>query len=139
MSKIQVGQKLAVEKVIVSEAMLDVIPIIDFPVLHSGWEMDDRGWICRVSGTDDLCVVLTNHGKPYIADTETMTDYIRRYTIALQFMTEGIRRSIGLDDFVSGITAEIDAWSSKRSVFITELVTARIEGKDDPEPHDSRD
>jgi hypothetical protein len=56
--------------------------VLTFPVLHAGWEMDERGWIVRMPGGEQRAV-LTDHGSPIWADEAQLTQLLDRYDRAM--------------------------------------------------------
>ena len=73
----------------------DAEVLLTFPVLHAGWEMDERGWIVELPGGEQRCV-LTSHGSPSWADEAQLTELIERYELAMAGAAkalEAIRRA----------------------------------------------
>lgn len=57
--------------------------IYEFPVLWSGWELDDKGWVA-LDDSGKAVIILTNHGTEYIASTEEVQENIKRYSLAIE-------------------------------------------------------
>lgn len=64
--------------------------VFEFPVLHTGWELDDKGYVVRDEG-GDLCLVLTNHGRPYPAEVGELEKKIAEYTEAITKTREALK------------------------------------------------
>jgi hypothetical protein len=43
-------------------------------MLYAGWECDSDGWLVRTDG--QLKLILTDHGRPYVADGRELRDQI---------------------------------------------------------------
>lgn len=55
-----------------------LIIIKTFKVLWEGWELDNLGYLIKDS-SGKYSVVLTNHGRPFIADRKFVESKIREY------------------------------------------------------------
>jgi hypothetical protein len=63
--------------------------IKDFPILWSGWEMDNTGWI--VSADKTKLLVITNHGQFQIeADASFLVDQQKLYLDTLKDTEEAL-------------------------------------------------
>lgn len=62
----------------------------EFPVMHIGWEMDNRGFVVNDSDLDIVRIVLTNHNKPYFADKKELKEMIERYDMVIKGTVEAI-------------------------------------------------
>jgi hypothetical protein len=51
----------------------------EFPVMYSGWECDEKGWVINVQRTNQVKVVLTNHGSFYLSTEEELKSMIKGY------------------------------------------------------------
>lgn len=69
--------------------------LFEFPVLWSGWEMDNKGWIAEKNGK--RVVVLTSHGSEYIATEAELAKRIKEYRTALGATKEAVRMLHGHD------------------------------------------
>ena len=57
--------------------------IYEFPVLWSGWELDDKGWVV-LDDSGNRVIVLTNHGAEYVASISELQEKIKRYKAAIE-------------------------------------------------------
>lgn len=63
--------------------------LLEFPILHSGWEMDNIGWIIQANGKRS--VLTTRHGSPYLMSLHEAEEKIAEYNKAI----DGMRAAIG--------------------------------------------
>ena len=56
--------------------------ICKLPILHHNWEHDGFGYVVEKDGKREL--ILTNHGKPYVASVEELHLKISDYRSAIQ-------------------------------------------------------
>jgi hypothetical protein len=64
--------------------------LIEFTVLHKGWELDNAAWIIKYQGETEL--VVTNHGGLYFEDPQFLMDKIGEY----QSVISNTQRALGL-------------------------------------------
>ncbi len=64
--------------------------IYDFPVLHAGWEMDNKGWVA-LDESGQKVIILTNHGDEYIASVDELLKHIERYKAAIEATEKAIK------------------------------------------------
>lgn len=64
--------------------------IYEFPILWSGWELDDKGWIAS-DDNGKLVLILTNHGSEYIASIEELQKHLQRYKEASEATEKAIK------------------------------------------------
>ena len=69
--------------------------LFEFPVLWSGWEMDNKGWIAEKNGK--RVIVLTSHGREYIASEAELAKRLQDYRDALAATKQAIRMLHGHD------------------------------------------
>jgi hypothetical protein len=63
--------------------------LLEFPVMYSGWECDEKGWVKeRADGI--RVIVLTDHGVPYEADPKVLRDRMDAYRDALAKSREAL-------------------------------------------------
>lgn len=55
----------------------------EFPVMYSGWECDSLGWVIKIQRTNEVKVVMTNHGSFYLETEEGLNDKMKEYEAAL--------------------------------------------------------
>jgi len=61
-----------------------------FPVMWSGWEMDDQAWVMVFEdGTKSF--VTTDHGMPTVIDAEYFNDRIDSYKRTIEATKEAIK------------------------------------------------
>lgn len=70
---LEIGQAVEVQGALVT-------PIFRFPVMYEGWEADNDAYLCRCQ--DDLVIVRTNCGTPYIAKAADVMEDALRYAEA---------------------------------------------------------
>jgi rhamnose utilization protein RhaD (predicted bifunctional aldolase and dehydrogenase) len=51
--------------------------VFEFPILHSGWDLDSIGYVVDNNGSKIL--ILTNHGVDYMADPYELETKIAEY------------------------------------------------------------
>lgn len=59
----------------------EVEVLMVFPVMHSGWECDEKGFVVNDNGTKKI--VLTNHGSAYFASEMELSLKIEEYKHAI--------------------------------------------------------
>ena len=65
--------------------------LYEFPVLHSGWEMDNVGQV--VDFTDGSSgLILTNHGRPYIGTIAGLEAKVKEYEKAIEETDKAMTR-----------------------------------------------
>lgn len=64
--------------------------LYEFPVLWSGWELDDKGWVAE-DNNGKLVIILTNHGAEYIASIEKLEKHLQRYKEASNATEKAIK------------------------------------------------
>lgn len=64
--------------------------IYEFPILWSGWELDDKGWVAE-DNNGKLVIILTNHGSEYIASIEELKKHLQRYKEATEATEKAIK------------------------------------------------
>lgn len=57
--------------------------IYEFPVMWSGWELDNKGWVA-LDDNGKRVIVLTNHGVEYIASNDELHEKIKSYTATIE-------------------------------------------------------
>lgn len=57
--------------------------IYEFPVLWSGWELDDKGWVA-LDDSGKPVIILTNHGTEYVAATDELQEHMKRYRAVIE-------------------------------------------------------
>lgn len=70
--------------------MIEMKKLYEFPVLWSGWELDDKGWIAE-DNNGKLVIILTNHGSEYIASIEELEKYLQRYKEVIEATEKAIK------------------------------------------------
>lgn len=50
----------------------------EFPVLHNGWECDDKGYLV-ILNHNITGLVMTNHGSPYFVEKEEVMEKLAEY------------------------------------------------------------
>jgi len=65
--------------------MKKMINLVDYDImyvfntLYHGWECDMYGYIGRHKETEDMQIILTNHGSHYIANIDNLHNLIETY------------------------------------------------------------
>ena len=54
-----------------------------FPIMYSGWECDADGWIAENCNNGERVIIMTNHGRKYIADVSELHAHIAEYREAI--------------------------------------------------------
>lgn len=67
-----------------------ITPILEFPNVTMGWEMDCYGWVCRHNKSKTKLYVVTTHGKPYIADSAEISRIRQDYLEWIKSLNEAI-------------------------------------------------
>ena len=62
--------------------------ISDFPVLHSGWEIDSVGYV--VQHDDKKKIAISDHGRFHFADDAEIIKIIIRYQDAIKHTVEAL-------------------------------------------------
>lgn len=57
--------------------------IYEFPVMWSGWELDDKGWVA-LDDSGKKIIVLSNHGTEYVASIDDLHEKIRKYKTVIE-------------------------------------------------------
>jgi hypothetical protein len=57
--------------------------IYEFPVMWSGWELDDKGWIA-LDDSGKPVIILTSHGAEYVASIDVLQEKIKRYKAVIE-------------------------------------------------------
>lgn len=55
-----------------------------FPVLFKGWECDGDAAIVRMKDDGSVRLLMTNHGRSYLASPTELMDKIKEYQMAIQ-------------------------------------------------------
>ena len=55
-----------------------------FPVMWSGWECDDVGYVVKETETNELKIALSSHGGFYIAKVKELFEKIHEYINAIK-------------------------------------------------------
>ncbi len=55
--------------------------LLEFPILYSGWEIDNIGWV--IEDQKIVKLILTSHGGPYVATPKDLKEKIEEYKAAL--------------------------------------------------------
>lgn len=69
--------------------------IYEFPVLHAGWEMDDKGWVA-IDDNGRKVIILTNHGSECVASVEELREKIEKYKAVIEATEKAIEMVTGL-------------------------------------------
>lgn len=67
--------------------------LFEFPVLYSGWECDEKGYVVDVDGKS--CIVLTSHGRTYFAKNAELEFKIKEYKEAIKKSEQALRMAYG--------------------------------------------
>lgn len=63
--------------------------VYTFDVLHCGWDLDSTGWVMeRENG--ERYIMLTDHGKKYIASEDELQAKIDEYTKAIDCTVDAL-------------------------------------------------
>lgn len=76
--------------------------LMPVPLMYQGWELDEWGWVVKIR--NEVKLVLTTNGKPYMANAEELTDYMLRYSEAYNLTVKALIELDRLDLIKSGAT-----------------------------------
>jgi hypothetical protein len=65
--------------------------LYEFPVMHSGWEMDSKGWVVELAD-GRRAILLANHGVEYLAKPSELHELIEEYQQAIS----ATRKALGI-------------------------------------------
>lgn len=64
--------------------------LYEFPVLWSGWELDEKGWVA-LDNSGQKVIILTNHGAEYVASIDDLQKHLLRYKEATEATEKAIK------------------------------------------------
>ena len=64
--------------------------LYEFPVLWSGWELDEKGWVA-LDNSGQKVIILTNHGVEYVASIDDLQKHLLRYKEATEATKKAIK------------------------------------------------
>lgn len=64
--------------------------LYEFPVLWSGWELDEKGWVA-LDNSGQMVIILTNHGAEYVASIDDLQKHLLRYKEASEATEKAIK------------------------------------------------
>jgi hypothetical protein len=70
------------------------VVVQSFPVLHSGWECDEIGYLV-ISDKNKHRIIMTNHGRYYVASTKEVEAKVEEYRNAISLSVEALQHVYG--------------------------------------------
>lgn len=65
--------------------------LLNIPILHDGWEMDNEAWIVEMED-GSIKAITTSHGNPYHMDLEEAEEKLNETVNSAEFLKEALSK-----------------------------------------------